>query len=77
MNILLVYFTGTYNTLFLTNILANKLKNNGHYVEVKPIDYKLKFNITYFYLEKKLSHFFFVVKIYFFVVKNKKSYWNS
>ena len=44
MNILLVYFTGTYNTLFLTNILANKLKNNGHYVEVKPIDYKLKFN---------------------------------
>ena len=44
MKILLAYFTGTYNTLFLTNIMANFLKNKGHVVEVKAIDYKIKFN---------------------------------
>ena len=44
MKILLTYFTGTYNTLFLTNIISNKLKSKGHEVDVKVIDYKLKFN---------------------------------
>ena len=44
MKILLAYFTGTYNTLFLTNVMANLLKNKGHEVEVKVIDYRLKFN---------------------------------
>ncbi len=38
MKILLVYYTGTYNTRYLTNKLAAKLKANGHEVDSTEIN---------------------------------------
>jgi ferredoxin/flavodoxin len=38
MRILLLYYTGTYNTRFLTNMLKNKLEDRLHIVETLEID---------------------------------------
>lgn len=46
MKILLLYFTGTYNTLYITTLLKNQLLNEGHKVDSFDIfSYKkIKFN---------------------------------
>lgn len=46
MKILLVYFTGTYNTLYLTTIIKNKLLSKNNYVDVVDINQKTKINVS-------------------------------
>ena len=42
MKIALLYFTGTYNTLFLTNLFKSSLMKKGHQVDVFLLNDKLK-----------------------------------
>ena len=42
MKILLLYFTGTYNTLFLTTLIKNRLLKDNHQVTTMNINDKLK-----------------------------------
>jgi len=45
MKILLLYFTGTYNTLYLTTIIKNTLMNKGHSVDTLLLTEKNKYKI--------------------------------
>ena len=45
MKILLLYFTGTYNTLYLTTIIKNTLMNKGHSVDTFLFTEKNKFKV--------------------------------
>lgn len=46
MKVALLYFTGTYNTLYLTTLIKNKLIKLGHVVDVYLLNDKLKLNTS-------------------------------
>ena len=45
MKILLLYFTGTYNTLYLTTIIKNTLLTKGHSVDTFVLTDKIKYKV--------------------------------
>ena len=42
MKVLLIYFTGTYSTLYITTLIKNQLLNQGYEVDVFPVTEKKK-----------------------------------
>ena len=46
MKILLLYFTGTYSTLYITTLIKNQLINLNHEVDVFPLAEKKKISTS-------------------------------